>query len=195
MLALQRGSQYGHDISTVLPKMPKIAQNDQKNTIFNLRQVYTPSQRPDGGQNAVFTPLGSWNGCKNRTWAHDLNFFWGVDLVQVKNCVFLVILSDFGWFSKFWAKPLKYHGHIAIPFGVQTLEENGTPPLIGVTRGHLMDVFCHLMCVVGTKTPIRWPLVTPMRDGVLFSSNVCTPKGIPIWPWYLNGFSQNAQNC
>ena len=49
------------------PKSIKIAQNDQKNTIFNLRQVYTPSKRPDGGQNAVFTPLGSPKGCKNRT--------------------------------------------------------------------------------------------------------------------------------
>ena len=32
---------------------------------------------------------------------------------------FLVILSDFRRFWAFWAKPLKYHGHIGITFGVQ----------------------------------------------------------------------------
>ena len=50
----------------VSPKSPKIVQNDQKNTIFNLRQVYTPSKGPERGQSAGFTPSGSPKGCKNR---------------------------------------------------------------------------------------------------------------------------------
>ena len=39
------------------------------------------------------------------------------------------------------------------------------------------------------KASITWPLVTPIRGGLLFSSNAYTPKGIPRWPWYFNGFA------
>ena len=50
-------------------------------------------------------PFHDPKGVKKRILVTIRPFRWGVDLAQVKNRVFLVILNDFGRFSPFWAKP------------------------------------------------------------------------------------------
>ena len=84
--------------------------------------------------------LGRLSSLCMGTW-HKLNivFFWS----------FRAILGDFGHFG---ANPLKYHGHPGISFGVCALKENSRPPLVGVTRGHLMGVFVSTRHIDGTYT-------------------------------------------
>ena len=55
-------------LQRVCPKMPKIAQNDQKHTIFYLCQVYTPCRGQKVGPNAISNQLESPKGVGNRTY-------------------------------------------------------------------------------------------------------------------------------
>ena len=51
--------------------------------------------------------------------------------------------------------------------------------------------FCHLLYLVATKTSIRWPRMSPVRGGLLFSSQACTPK---MSPGISAGSPKNAQH-
>ena len=59
----------------------------------------------------------------------------------MKNCAFLVVLSDFGRVWAFSGEPAEISCHLGGTFGVQTWEENRRRPLIGDARGHLRAVF------------------------------------------------------
>ena len=126
---------------------------------------------------------------KNTTFPRVLACTRGDFRFMKKSC-FLVVLSAFGRFLAFWASPLKYHGHLGYSFGLQAWEGNKRPHRIGVTRGHVMRVFV-IYCVSSTqKKSIRWPRISPVRGGLLFSSQACTPK---VSPGISAGSPKNAQ--
>ena len=71
-----------------------------------------------------YTLFGDPKGVKPAFWPPSGRLDGVLPWRKLKIRVFLAILSDFERFWAFWVKPLKYHGHTGITFGVPASEES-----------------------------------------------------------------------
>ena len=139
-------------ISAKIPKMAKKCPKTgppQKNTIFNLCQVYTPPWCREIAPNAFSLTSASPKGEEKRIWAALSTLRWGVYLAQVKNRVFLGATPFWGTFWPFWAFWLKSRYAIGSLRKSRLLLELHTP--LGVTADAARMLFFDRPGTVDTK--------------------------------------------